>query len=574
MAELATWRSPEGQETLKSIVAAKIPVWKDGLRERQVQPILHILDGQDVILCTATGDGKSALFTEFAGKPVGVIITPTKGLARNIVETLSNHGISAIAYDRENIVHAASQRRNLIEEVSSCDFRVVCVDPEHLKSPSWFKIFDAPKFQQNLIFVSVEEAHVVREWLIFRHSRSYPQLLPYLNTGRKVVVYVPSLEISTRIYIYLLRLDGSARVGRRVRQYNALCHPDFNSETLRLMETDSQLEIIIATVALANGVHCSTIQDVLSVGMPKTLSQTEQQGGRAARLPAAAASTFPNSIPPSNPLQGRKNKSKSAPENMDPAKAAILVETTCLNAARNRVWKNEPLNDTDRDCIAANRPLPCSLCALRANISVTFPSRTSSHPAFPIPPTASKRSPVPRAMKVKKKEHLIAVERLAAFGTQIFQNEIYSEVYPRRPKSWFFPPSLQETLADSVLRIANSADLDAILGAHGWPFRTSSHRDDLWLTVTKIQTAIRVARAAEVPRPRKGRAQPKQRQRHILLPAAHELRARLLFHCQPPVLPHHSPFRLYKPPLPSANVLLTMSQMNVSPKPVPWTNEL
>ncbi|KAJ7260900.1 hypothetical protein B0H12DRAFT_1106925 [Mycena haematopus] len=63
MAELATWRSPEGQEALKSIVAAKIPVWKDGLRERQVQPILHILDGQDVILCTATGDGKSALFT-------------------------------------------------------------------------------------------------------------------------------------------------------------------------------------------------------------------------------------------------------------------------------------------------------------------------------------------------------------------------------------------------------------------------------------------------------------------------------------------------------------------------------
>jgi superfamily II DNA helicase RecQ len=210
-------------------------------------------------------------------------------------------------------------------------------------------------FQLNLIFVCIEEAHVMREWLTFRHlygyigqllrgrlhpeisvfglsatlepgaptaevcqslgfrnftlfrfsnehrdiqfviqplkhaitSRSYPQLLPYLNTGRKVVIYVPSLEISTRVYIYLIRLDGSGLAGRQVRQYNALCHPDFNSETLRLMETDSHLQIIIATVALANGVHCSTIQDVLSIGMPKTLSQTEQQGGRAARLPDA-----------------------------------------------------------------------------------------------------------------------------------------------------------------------------------------------------------------------------------------------------------------------------------------------
>ncbi|KAF8192288.1 P-loop containing nucleoside triphosphate hydrolase protein [Mycena galopus ATCC 62051] len=629
MPDFATWRSPEGEAALKAIVTAKIPIWKDGLREQQVQPILHILDGRDVILCTATGDGKSALFTvpiichmavneaptefpKFRGiraRPVGVVITPTKGLARNIVETLSKYNIPALAFDRENTIQAAIQRRNLIDEVSSCSFRVVCVDPEHLKSPSWFKIFDAPTFQQNLLFVCVEEAHVVREWLIFRHSygyigqflrgrlrpdisvfglsatlepgapttevcqslgfrdftlfrfsnerrdiqfvmqplkhaitsRSYPQILPYLNTGRKVVVYVPSLEISTRIYIYLLRLDGSGRTGRRVRQYNALCHPDFNSETLRLMETDSHLQIIIATVALANGVHCSTIQDVLSIGMPKTLSQTEQQGGRAARLPDAtgrmvifvqksdithakkfnASSTTPNStISASNPLQGRKKKSKSAAENLDPAKAGILVETMCFNAARNRIWKNEPLKETDRDCIAANRPLPCSLCAQRANISVTFSSRTSPHPAFPTP-VASKRSPVSRALKVKKKERIIAIKLLAEFGTQIFRKEIYSEAYSRRTKSWFFPPSLQETLADSVLRLATSADLSTILEAQGWSFRTSSHRDDLWLTMTKIRTAIHAARAAEVPRPRKGRSQPKVAQLHAQLSLHH-----------------------------------------------------
>ncbi|KAF8202010.1 P-loop containing nucleoside triphosphate hydrolase protein [Mycena galopus ATCC 62051] len=608
MPDFATWRSPEGEAALKTIVAAKIPIWKDGLREQQVQPILHILDGRDVILCTATGDGKSAVFTvpiichmavneaptdfpKFRGiraRPVGVVITPTKGLARNIVETLSKYNIPALAFDRENIIQAAIQRRNLVDEVDSCSFRVVCVDPEHLKSPAWFKIFDAPTFQQNLLFVCVEEAHVVREWLIFRHSygyigqflrgrlrpdisvfglsatlesgtpttevcqslgfrdftlfrfsnehrdiqfviqplkhaitsHCYPQILPYLNTGRKVVVYVPSLEISTRLYIYLLRLDGSGRAGRRVRQYNALCHPDFNSETLRLMETNSHLQIIIATVALANGVHCSTIQDVLSIGMPKTLSQTEQQGSRAARLPDTTRRMV-IFVQKSDITQAKKfhacqfhflffvSVALTERSNMDPAKAGILVETTCFNAARNRIWKNEPLKETDRDCVVANRPLPCSLCAQRANISVTFSSRTSPHPAFPTPPVASKRSPVSPALKVKKKERVIAIKLLAGFGTQIFRKEIYSEAHSRRMKSWFFPSSLQEKLADSVLRLATSADLSTILEAQGWPFRTSPHRDELWLTVTKRRTEIHVARAAEVPRPRKGRAQPK-----------------------------------------------------------------
>ncbi|KAJ7343168.1 hypothetical protein DFH08DRAFT_702834, partial [Mycena albidolilacea] len=241
---------------------------------------------------TATGDGKSALFTvpilchlavsqapnqspkfrAIRRHPVGVVITPTKGLARNIVETFAEYNVSALAYDRGTIVHAASKSRNLGKEVASYHFHVICIDPEHLKSSSWFKIFDELTFQENLIFVSVEEVHLLHEWLTFRRDYDLvgqfltldydlvgqflcgrlrtrvsvfglsatlePGLLPYLNTGRKVVVFVPALEIGTRLFIYLLRLDTSGRAGHRIRQYNALCHPNFNSETLRLMETD------------------------------------------------------------------------------------------------------------------------------------------------------------------------------------------------------------------------------------------------------------------------------------------------------------------------------------------------
>jgi hypothetical protein len=58
-------------------LAAKIPIWKNGLRERQVQPIVHILDGQDVILCTAAGDGNSAIFTVSIIRHLAVSEAPT-----------------------------------------------------------------------------------------------------------------------------------------------------------------------------------------------------------------------------------------------------------------------------------------------------------------------------------------------------------------------------------------------------------------------------------------------------------------------------------------------------------------
>ncbi|KAJ7328879.1 P-loop containing nucleoside triphosphate hydrolase protein [Mycena albidolilacea] len=190
MTESVTWRSPDGENSLKSIVASKIPSWKNGLHEQQAQPILHILDGLDILLCTATGSGKSALFTvpilchlavseapqqfpKFSGirrQPVGIVITPTKGLARNIVDTLTGHGLNALAYDRETIVRAACERRDLVHEVTPCRFHIVCVDPEHLISSSWYKILHSREFRHNLIFTAVEEVHLVREWVTFRRA--------------------------------------------------------------------------------------------------------------------------------------------------------------------------------------------------------------------------------------------------------------------------------------------------------------------------------------------------------------------------------------------------------------------
>ncbi|KIY70944.1 hypothetical protein CYLTODRAFT_472970 [Cylindrobasidium torrendii FP15055 ss-10] len=107
MSKNKIWWSTEGRATLKTIVAKLVPKWPNGLRSEQEEPILRILDGEDLLLTTATGRGKSALFTipllvhrevtsnptDYAGfscksTPIGLVITPTKGLASNIVDIL------------------------------------------------------------------------------------------------------------------------------------------------------------------------------------------------------------------------------------------------------------------------------------------------------------------------------------------------------------------------------------------------------------------------------------------------------------------------------------------------------
>jgi superfamily II DNA/RNA helicase len=105
MAQGLCWQDPVGLETINTIVKKLISTWTGGLHAVQLELVSAILDGQDVLCCTATGDGKSAAFAvpslvllEYnkhlaaypAGlptqtNPVGVVITPTKGLADNIV---------------------------------------------------------------------------------------------------------------------------------------------------------------------------------------------------------------------------------------------------------------------------------------------------------------------------------------------------------------------------------------------------------------------------------------------------------------------------------------------------------
>ena len=57
--DMACWQDPIGLETICTIVKTLTPTWNDGLHPVQLELVSTILDGQDILCCTATGDGKS-----------------------------------------------------------------------------------------------------------------------------------------------------------------------------------------------------------------------------------------------------------------------------------------------------------------------------------------------------------------------------------------------------------------------------------------------------------------------------------------------------------------------------------
>ncbi|KAE9384399.1 hypothetical protein BT96DRAFT_1008117 [Gymnopus androsaceus JB14] len=183
MPETRFWKFSEGHRVLAKIIKKCIPKWTDGLRDGQYKAVTRILDGEDVFWVAATGEGKSAAFQvpaivhdEISKNPdlypgisakkdaVTLLVTPTKGLAENIVDELAALGISAFAYTHANITAASLEKRDLDLEVKDCMYSVVCVNPEHLWRPEWSKIVVFPKFRENIISAGAEEAHLIDEW--------------------------------------------------------------------------------------------------------------------------------------------------------------------------------------------------------------------------------------------------------------------------------------------------------------------------------------------------------------------------------------------------------------------------
>jgi superfamily II DNA helicase RecQ len=398
MPEANYWQSSEGQALLNDIVRKRAPAWTSGLKDGQRSVISKILDGENVLWIAATGEGKSAAFQvpilvhdelgrnpgmcprlKAKEKPVGIVVTPNKGLSANIVRytailgllsliisqvhELSKLSISAFAYTHDNLTNANKQDIDIVQEISQCKYRIICVDPEHLKTEEWRRIAANPFFRSNLVFACAEEAHLIDEWgnpdfrpdfryigtffnsrlptnipvfalsatlepgestsMICRHlgfrdssfhlirgsnerpntqfiiqhlthgvgGEIFPQLLPYLSSGRKAIIHCQTLETVYRVFVYLMSFipEVSYESLRRVRVYHSLCSDKYNLQTLEMLENDLNCQVVIATIAFSNGINVRTLLDSISLGTSSSFNMTWQEKGRVGRYPSSLA---------------------------------------------------------------------------------------------------------------------------------------------------------------------------------------------------------------------------------------------------------------------------------------------
>ncbi|KAL0578108.1 hypothetical protein V5O48_003887 [Marasmius crinis-equi] len=183
------WSDDAGKVAIQTAVARCIPQWPNGLRDYQRTYIPALMNGDNMLIITATGDGKSAFFcvpiaihNEISSHPqlypalpykkfaMGVIVTPTKGLAESIVLELKNFCIEGFAYTHENLTEARINGVNLVEKIcNGRSWQVICVDPEHLQQKEWRLIMKHDMFRRNLVYFCCEEVHLIRDWgLAFR----------------------------------------------------------------------------------------------------------------------------------------------------------------------------------------------------------------------------------------------------------------------------------------------------------------------------------------------------------------------------------------------------------------------
>ncbi|KAJ7097721.1 P-loop containing nucleoside triphosphate hydrolase protein, partial [Mycena epipterygia] len=289
--------------------------------------------------CMATGDGKSALFAvpiivlretardrhlypDLPGRALlqGIVVTPTKGLAANIVLELGKLGIPAFAYCHESVTAARKAGRDLVLEIRECKtWNVICVDPEHLRNKAWREITACDIFRVNIVYGCIDEAHLINEWGLsfrpdFRHIGAFfngrlpsstsimalsatlqpgvatKSLLHYLNSGRKAVIHCRTIDDVLRVFIYLWKaLPAGRHRLRRIKMYHSLKTSEENEEILQLLDEDPECQVIIATIAFANGLNVKALLDSILLGFPETVDQLWQEKGRVGRNPDTAA---------------------------------------------------------------------------------------------------------------------------------------------------------------------------------------------------------------------------------------------------------------------------------------------
>ena len=116
--------------------------------------------------------------------------------------------------------------------------QVICVDLEHLRNKEWREIIESPTFQSNVLFVCVDEVHLINEWgLSFRPAFAavrtffcgrFPASISVVGLSATLEPGAPTMSVCKSLNFFegnllLIRQSNAERVKARV--VKQLLHP-------------------------------------------------------------------------------------------------------------------------------------------------------------------------------------------------------------------------------------------------------------------------------------------------------------------------------------------------------------
>jgi superfamily II DNA/RNA helicase len=115
-------------------------------------------------------------------------------------------------------------------------------------------------------------------------SVNFPELDWVLTDGQKIIIFCATIALGFRVVCYLWRFKlaeylNFADRNKRIRMYNSLNWPSFNTETLGFLNNNPEVHIIIATDTLSVGIN-SPAETVVIFGLPSWPEDARQKIGR------------------------------------------------------------------------------------------------------------------------------------------------------------------------------------------------------------------------------------------------------------------------------------------------------
>ena len=140
------------------------------IRREQLDVVIKFIEGNDVFVSLPTGGGKSLCFAclplvydylrGVIDKSIAIIVSPLNALMQDQVAKFTNRGMTAIYVGSECC-------SSLVDRVTSGEVQLTYMNPETILSvPTWREMFRNQHYQENLICLAVDEAHLIEKWCV------------------------------------------------------------------------------------------------------------------------------------------------------------------------------------------------------------------------------------------------------------------------------------------------------------------------------------------------------------------------------------------------------------------------